>query len=111
MYFNFAPAKNDGMTPYTLRMPEDVPVEAFWSVTLYNKEGFFTPNKLNAYSFNSLTAKRNEDGSVTIHFGGDPSAANYLPIVDGWNYIVRCYLPGTPIIEGDWIPPAPQLAQ
>lgn len=111
MYFNVSPEKNDGQTAYTLTMPKDVPVEAFWSVTLYNKEGFFTRNQFNAYSFNSLTAQRNDNGTVTIHFGGDPSAANYLPIVDGWNYIVRCYLPGTPIIEGDWLPPAPQPVQ
>jgi hypothetical protein len=108
VYFNFAPEKNDGETAYTLTLPKDVPVEAFWSVTLYNKEGFFTPNKQNAYSFNSLTAKRNDNGSVTIHFGGGPAADNYLPLVEGWNYIVRCYLPGTPIIDGDWTPPEPQ---
>jgi hypothetical protein len=89
-------------------MPEDVPVQAFWSVTVYNKEGFFTPNSLNACSFNSMTAKRNDDGTVTIHFGGDPKAMNYLPITPGWSYLVRCYLPGWQIIEGNWKPPALQ---
>lgn len=108
MYFSFAPDKNDGKTAYTLTMPKEVPVEAFWSVTVYNKEGFFTPNALSAYSFNSITSKRNGDGTVTIHFGGDPKATNYLPITDGWNYIVRCYLPGWQIIEGNWTPPEAQ---
>jgi hypothetical protein len=108
MYFNVTPQKNDGKTAYTLTMPKDVPVEAFWSVTVYNKDGFFTPNDLGAYSFNSVTAKRNADGTVTIHFGGNPKATNYLPITDGWNYIIRCYLPGWQIIEGNWTPPAPQ---
>jgi len=108
MYFNVAPEKNDGKTAYTLTMPKDVPVEAFWSVTVYNKDGFFTPNDLDAYSFNSITAKRDDDGSVTIHFGGDSKATNYLPITAGWNYIVRCYLPGWQIIEGNWTPPQPQ---
>lgn len=111
MYFSFSPEKNDGKTAYQLTMPKDVPVQAFWSVTVYNKDGFFTPNKLDAYSFNSVTAKRNEDGTVTIHFGGDPQATNYLPIDDGWNYVVRCYLPGWQIIEGNWNPPAPQLVK
>jgi hypothetical protein len=111
MYFNVTPEKNDGRTAYTLTMPRDVPVEAFWSVTIYNKDGFFTPNDLNAYSFNSITAKRNADETVTIHFGGDSQAANYLPITDGWNYIVRCYLPGWQIIEGNWAPPAPQAVE
>jgi hypothetical protein len=105
-YFVGAPEKNDGKTAYTLTMPADVPVGAFWSVTIYNKEGFFEKNDLNAYSFNSVTAKRNDEGGVTIHFGGASSQPNYLPLTDGWNYIVRCYLPGTEIIEGDWTPPA-----
>lgn len=108
MYFNVTPEKNDGQIAYTLTMPKDVPVEAFWSVTIYNKEGFFEPNDLNAYSFNSITAQRDQDGSATIHFGGDPQATNYLPITDGWNYIVRCYIPGWQIVEGNWTPPAPQ---
>lgn len=108
MYFSETPANNDGKQAYALTMPKDVPVEAFWSVTVYNKDGFLTPNNLNAYSFNSLTAKPSDDGTVTIHFGGDPSATNHLPITDGWNYVVRCYLPGWQIIEGNWTPPAPQ---
>jgi len=108
MYFNVVPEKNDGKTAYTLTMPKDVPVQAFWSVSVYNKDGFFAPNDLNAYSFNSVTAKRNEDGTVTIHFGGDPTATNYLPITDGWNYAIRCYLPGWQIVEGNWMPPQPQ---
>lgn len=108
MYFNVTPKQNDGQNAYTLTMPKDVPVAAFWSVTVYNKDGFFTPNDLNAYSFNSITAKRDDDGKVTIHFGGDSTAANYLPITDGWNYIVRCYLPGWQIVEGNWTPPALQ---
>lgn len=106
MYFAVAPKVNDGKTAYTLIMPKDVPVQAFWSVTVYNKEGFFTPNDINAYSFNSVTAKPNPDGTTTIRFGGDPTASNYLPIEDGWNYLVRCYLPGWQIIEGNWTPPA-----
>lgn len=100
--------KYDGQVAYTLTMPKDVPVEAFWSVTVYNKEGFFEPNDLNAYSFNSITAQRDADGNATIHFGGDPQATNYLPITDGWNYIVRCYIPGWQIVEGNWTPPAPK---
>jgi hypothetical protein len=111
MYFNFKPEKNDGKTPYVLVMPKDVPVQAFWSVTVYNKDGFFSPNDRNAYSFNSITSKRNDDGTVTIHFGGDPKAANCLPITEGWNYIVRCYLPGWQAIEGNWKPPMAQPAK
>lgn len=105
-YVSIFPDMNDGKTAYTLTMPKDVPVGGFWSVTVYNKDGFFEPNPLNAYSKNNVTGKKNADGSMTIHFGGDPSADNYLPITAGWNYLVRLYLPETEILEGDWSPPA-----
>ncbi|MCA9166116.1 MAG: DUF1214 domain-containing protein, partial [Planctomycetales bacterium] len=65
----------------------------------------------NAYSINNVTGKKNADGSVTIHFGGDSSAANYLPITEGWNYVIRLYLPENEILEGDWNPPAPVPAK
>ena len=110
-YVGMVPEKNDGKTAYTLTMPKDVPVQGFWSVTVYNKDGFFTPNELNAYSVNNVTGKKNDDGSMTIHFGGDSSASNFLPITEGWNYVVRLYLPGTAAIEGDWNPPAPEVAK
>lgn len=110
-YVGVVPEKNDGKTAYTLTMPEDVPVEGFWSVTLYNKDGFFTPNRLNAYSVNNVTGKKNSDGSMTIHFGGDPDAENHLPITEGWSYVIRLYLPGTAAIEGGWTAPAPELVE
>jgi hypothetical protein len=84
-YFVKTPEQNDGVTAHTLTMPEDVSVQAFWSVTVYNKDGFFTPNEFNAYSVNNVTAKPNDDGSVTIHFGEDSGRSNVLPITEGWN--------------------------
>jgi hypothetical protein len=36
---------------------------------------------------NSLTGTANEDGSYTIHFGGEPGSVNHLPIAEGWHYI------------------------
>jgi hypothetical protein len=100
-YVNVVPEKNDGKTPYTLTV-KDVPVDAFWSVTLYDDKGWMPVNKYNAYSFNNVTAKKNEDGSITIHFGGDPKQPNFLPIVPGWNYIVRLYQPRQEILKGTW---------
>jgi hypothetical protein len=101
MYVNALPDKNDGKTPYILSV-KDVPVDGFWSVTIYNKDGFLEKNDLNAYSFNNVTAKQNTDGSFTIHFGGDSSKVNYLPITPGWNYAVRLYQPRPEIIDGTW---------
>ena len=100
------PEKNDGKTPYTL-IVKDVPVDAFWSVTVYDDKGMLIVNEHDAYSYNSVTAKRNEDGSVTIHFGGDSAQDNFLPIVPGWNYVVRMYRPRKEILDGTWEFPKP----
>ena len=109
-YANAVPEMNDGKTPYTLTVT-DVPVYGFWSVTLYDDKGYMPVNDYDAYSFNNVTAKKAKDGSVTIHFGGDPKADNYLPIVPGWNYIVRMYQPGPEILKGTWTFPAAKPAE
>jgi len=101
------PDKNDGQTPYTLQVG-DVPVDAFWSVTLYDSERWIPINDLDAYSYNSVTAEHNDDGSATIHFGGDPDQPNYLPILPGWCYIFRAYRPRKEILDGSWSFPQPQ---
>ena len=93
--------QNDG-TPHVLNVPQDVPVRAFWSVTVYNADGFISENDLGVYSYNNVTAKPNADGSITIHFGGDPDQINYLPISEGWNYGIRMYEPGDEILNGSW---------
>ena len=109
-YVNVFPEKNDGKTPYTLTV-KDVPVDAFWSVTLYDDKGWMPVNEYNAYSFNNVTAKKDKDGSITIHFGGDPKADNFLPIVSGWNYIARLYRPKKEILDGSWTFPSPQAVE
>jgi len=104
------PERNDGNTPYTLNVT-DVPVYGFWSVTLYDDKGLMPINEYDAYSFNNVTAKKDKDGSITIHFGGDPKADNFLPIVPGWNYIVRMYKPGPEILNGSWTFPEPKAVK
>ena len=105
--------KNDGKTAYVLTVPKGVPIlkKGFWSVTVYNKDRFMVHNEYNAYSFNNVTAEKNEDGSVTIHFGGDPKAKNFLPIFPGWVYLVRFYRPGKEILDGKWKFPEPVEAK
>jgi hypothetical protein len=106
-YVNVVPEKNDGTTAYTLTV-KDVPVDAFWSVTLYDEQGWMPVNEYNAYSFNTVTAEKDADGSMTIHFGGDPAQTNFLPIVPGWNYIARLYKPRQEILDGSWTFPEPK---
>ena len=102
MYLNVVPAKNDGDTVYRLAV-DQVPVDGFWSVTVYNKDGYFTPNPQNAYSLNNVTAQRDTGGKITIQFGGcDTATANCLPITSGWNYLVRLYRPHDEILNGQW---------
>jgi hypothetical protein len=100
-----APQVNDGKTPYVLTV-KDVPVDGFWSITVYNDKGYFEAPE-NAISVNNVTGTRNKDGSMTIHFGGDPTAANYLRTMPGWNYIVRLYRPRPEILDGTWKFPEP----
>ncbi|HKD48790.1 MAG TPA: DUF1214 domain-containing protein [Rhizomicrobium sp.] len=101
-YTMVTPAWNDGNTAHRLRV-KDVPVDGFWSVTVYTKDGYLEKNSLNAYSVNNVTAKKDGDGAVTIQFGGDPNkAANYLPVTPGWNYTVRMYRPHPEILDGRW---------
>ena len=105
---NVTPSKNDGTTVHKL-VVKDVPVDAFWSISLYNAEGFFQKNDFNAYSLNNITAKQSTDGSVAVQFGGcDGKIPNCLPIMPGWNYTVRLYRPRAEILSGQWKFPEPE---
>ena len=108
-YTGASPAKNDGKTIYKLDVPASVPVDAFWSVSVYNGKGYFEKNPYDAYSMNSATAKKNANGTVTIQFGGcNGKIPNCLPIMDGWNYLARMYRPRFEILSGKWKFPEPQ---
>jgi hypothetical protein len=111
VYLNVVPRQNDGKAVYRLTV-KDVPVDGFWSVCVYNNEGFFEKNAANAYAINNLTAKKNDDGSVTIQFGGDPAQSpNCLPTPAGWSYMVRLYRPRTEILKGTWHFPNAELVK
>jgi hypothetical protein len=107
-YLNVLPDLPVGAYRITVK---DVPVDAFWSISVYNKDGYFQENEYNAYSVNNISGTPNADGSFTIHFGGDPGSVNYLPITAGWNYAVRLYQPRREILDGTWIFPRVESVQ
>ncbi len=103
IYLNVTPGKNDGVTMYKLGIPGKVPLNAFWSVTVYDADGYLKKNQYDAYSLNSITAKKSPDGLVLIQFGGcDGKNQNCLPTMPGWNYMVRLYRPRDEILNGKW---------
>src|SRR6266850_1877169 len=99
LYLPITPERNDGMTIHKL-IVRGVPVDGFWSLTVYNREGYIEPNKYGGYSVNSYTAVEGPDGLVAVQFGGcNGTIPNCLPIVSGWNYTVR---PRPEILDGRW---------
>jgi hypothetical protein len=108
IYLNITPKENDGTTVYRLDV-KDVPVDGFWSVSLYDANGYYEKNAYNAYTLNNITAKKSDDGTIAIQFGGcDGKISNCLPIMKGWNYTVRLYRPRAEILDGSWKFPEPQ---
>ena len=101
------PSRNDGETPHTLTVGE-VPVDGFWSVTVYDRDLAIVKNDYDAYIVNSVTAKRSDDGSVTIHFGGDPGQPNFIYTPPGWRYLVRLYGTREAIADGSYQFPKPR---
>jgi hypothetical protein len=111
IYLNVIPPRNDGQTIYRLSVPSSVPVDAFWSLTVYDQRGYLVTNSLNAYNVNSVTATKGADGSIAIQFGGcDGKVPNCIPTMPGWDYTVRLYHPRPEILDGSWkFPEAEQV--
>lgn len=93
--------------PHTLTL-ENVPAKAFWSITVYDAAGY---PQGEVYNINSEFAVPNEDDSVTIHFGGDKDAVNYMDIFEGWNIALRIYEPGEAYFNGKWVQPELKLVE
>ncbi|MFO0928419.1 MAG: DUF1254 domain-containing protein [Gemmataceae bacterium] len=106
-----------GTNRYTLTFPKGQlpPVNAFWSVTMYDaKTQFLVTNPINRYLINSpmlRDLKANEDGSLTLYIQTDDPGkereANWLPAPEGPIYVVmRLYWPKEAALKGTWKPPA-----
>jgi hypothetical protein len=103
----------DGANRYTLHFDRDntPPANAFWSVTLYDSEGFQVANALNRFNLASwMPLRSNADGSLDLYFQNEsPGAdkeANWLPAPkDAFNLLMRLYAPKSEALTGKWNPP------
>lgn len=82
----------------------DVPVDGFWSLTVYTADGFL-PASGRCTVFGD-TAVTDPDGAVTVRFGPGADHPNRLVAGDGWNYVLRLYRPRPAAVDGTWRPPA-----
>jgi hypothetical protein len=102
-----------GPNKYLLHFTKDSlpPVDAFWSVTLYDAEGFQVANPLNRFAVSSwMPFKYNPDGSLDLYFQkespGTDKEANWLPAPQGhFNLTMRLYAPKSDALTGKWNPP------
>lgn len=109
VYAGGSVAQNDGKAVYQIRL-KDVPMKAFWSISVYNADGYFESNSMKRYSVNSVTADKQQDGSTLVQFGGCGSkVSNCIPAMAGWNYLVRIYRPEPSVLDGSWSLPGPTL--
>jgi hypothetical protein len=109
----------DGSNRYTLHFDKGAapPADAFWSVTLYDSEGYQVANALNRFAVSSwMPFKTNADGSLDLYFQnkspGADKEANWLPAPTGpFNLTMRIYAPKSEALTGKWNPPPVTRAQ
>ena len=109
----------DGANKYTIHFDKDAapPVNAFWSITLYDSEGFQVGNSLNRFAVSSwMPFKYNADGSLDLYFQnespGKDKEGNWLPAPKGaFNLTMRLYAPKSEALTGKWNPPPITRAQ
>jgi len=104
-----------GANNYVLHFASPPPVNALWSVTLYDGQGRPVPNPINRYKISSNTGNLtyNPGGSLDIYIqNASPSASkvsNWLPAPSGaFQFVMRLYWPQDSLLNGSWVPPAVQ---
>src|SRR3984957_5275012 len=103
----------DGANKYTIHFDKGAtpPVNAFWSLTLYDSDGFQVANSLNRFAVSSwMPFKYNSDGSLDLYFQNDSPGkdkeTNWLPAPKGaFNLTMRLYGPQSDALTGKWNPP------
>jgi hypothetical protein len=109
----------DGASKYTIHFDKGVspPVNAFWSITLYDAEGFQVANSLDRFAVASwMPFMTNPDGSLDLYFQnespGKDKEANWLPAPkEAFNLTMRLYAPKSDALTGKWNPPAVKKTQ
>ena len=110
----------NGTNNYVIHFePEQTPpVDAFWSVTMYNMEKYFIDNPINRYSVGEYTdgLKYNPDGSLDIYIQnqnpGPDKESNWLPSpADNFYMLLRMYLPTDQVLSGTWTPPPVKMVE
>jgi len=110
-YLLSAPRLNDGTTVYRLDVGH-VPVDGFWSLTVYDSNGHFLSDDPAARAVNSRTGERDAAQGVSIQFGGSAASGMHrLQIARGWCYVVRMYRPRAEILGGRWKFPEAEVAR
>jgi hypothetical protein len=103
----------DGANKYAIHFDKATlpPVDAFWSVTLYDPEGYQVANPINRFAVSSwMPFKRDPDGALTLYVQnenpGKDKEANWLPAPKGpFNLTMRLYAPKSEALTGKWSPP------
>jgi hypothetical protein len=109
----------NGANKYTIHFAKGAtpPVNAFWSITLYDPEGFQVGNVLNRFAVSGwMPFKTNADGSLDLYFQnespGKDKEANWLPAPSGeFNLTMRLYAPKSDALTGKWNPPPVKKVQ
>lgn len=105
----------DGSARYVMHFEKGglPPVDGFWSVTAYDKDGYFIPNALQRQLLGSRDKLVvNADGSIDVLIQADSPGkdkeANWLPVTNGqpFNLLMRLYWPQEQFLDGQWAPPA-----
>ena len=88
------------------------PVNAFWSVTMYDAERYLVENPIHRYAIRDRTPgglRYNPDGSLDIWIQRDAppgKESNWLPAAEGeFSVQMRMYLPKPEVLDGRWQPP------